>query len=1737
MKKILKWPILLLSFMLSFSIGFFMLLNTSLTNTDKTSANISGLSAEVVHLTGTQGYQPYHYFYDEKSNSTLVGANGNGTETYLNENGEECNSYYVIQGNSNLFSSEYSQGTATFVLTNEMKNLASKGILYVQASAGVIAKEDDQNDLINISLKINNVQSSVNSTLVQKSGVINPQWIKTEFIKVDSEANVVFEFKTLDKGGFVNYSKFSIYEPKLIFKVILNDFSFDTNEEIVYPSVSLKLEATNSILQEASSTEFMKYYKNIFKMEYKIIEGAEYASLSSGRLLVKKTAPNNAIIKVSAKTLRDSIEGKYLPEKIKTFKVNANKYEVKIKSNFSDPGTIIGNGSFFENQKITLKATPKADFEFCYFKVNGTIFNSNSVSYKVAKTNDIEVFFVRKTKVLSISGVEKDYDGSTSVDYIAVLEGKEENHEVYISGLTAKYVNADAGENKRLVLEGYPVLEGKDKDMYKLSTTQIPEGYGKVNKKAITLKANKISKIYGDKEEILTYTVEETDIALQGVLSREEGEDVGEYIIKIGDMEEKNPNFLISFISNSYVINPRKVTFNFQVEERVYDKTTDVFLKYSIRNTVYNDDLSLTYDAKFESNEAKREKVVFTKIELVGEKKSNYIFDEPEIYGNILKKNILITPLKESNNLKKIFGDDDNKIIYSIQGLIYGDVLTGELSRESGEDVGKYKILLGSLDNPNYNIEIEESYFEIQKRKVIITAEENSKIYGEEDPNLTYKIKNEVDTESLIGSLSRQAGEEVGEYQITIGNLYNSNYDIEFVDAVFKIEKRSAVVEIQIIDKEYDGNRKANYSYTITNLANNDEIEAEFDLSYDDKNVGKNKPVTLESSSYISETSKNYDFIVTGNIFGNITKKNVSLIVENLSKDYGDNDPEFTYNILEKLENDQINVNLERLEGESVGKYLIEYVSHDNQNYNIVYDQFAYLSVIPKSLKISAKPTSKIFGEEDPSFEYEVNEADLRFDDKNVVSGSLTRQTGNNPSVYRIEIGSLKTTNNYKIEFIEANFTILKRDVVVNVINTEKIYGDEDPVFTYETQNTVKGSELRLNLRREYGENIGFYTISYTSLNDPRYNISFNQGTLQIKKRSIKVKADNKIKEYGQEDPLFSVSVVEGELQFNDSTSEISQGNMVRTAGENVGVYKIQKGDFSLGENYEFEFEEGELSVIAADIEIKADTITKKYGNQDGELTYTISKGSLKFDDKISGVLEREAGENVGTYKISKGSLNLSSNYNIKFKESNLIIEKRPIKVVADAVTKIYKENDPKFTYRVEGGIVENDVLNGGLDRERPTNETNPNLSEMTGRYVITSTLSNPNYEITFVSNYLTIKQREIFIKAHNKSKIYGEEDPELTYEITSGQILDGEEVLGNVYRSEGSDVGKYDIRSNLTLGRNYKIVFTKGIFEIKPIEIKVKTYDYEKVYGERNPVFEYEIIEGNLINNDVLLGGVSKEEGEDAGVYRLISAFNNQNYHITLTENYLTIKKKDAYLSVSISDKVYNGDNMAYIRLPVVTGLIDNDVTVAYNKEESARFVSCEVGYNIKVELYNITLTGEKAKNYNLILPDEVYGNITNNKLASKNETVLIETTTNIDLRPELELKFSNENIDTSAYTNASKQVVTAYNIWLEDEQITTSLKDSVTVKIELPLIFRGRKNYYVYGTNKEGEKVLLSSKQEGKYLEVKTDSLGEFIVLTDNENWIDICLYVSIGLIGGLGIYLIVYLIRRKKKNKITA
>ncbi|MCR5643428.1 MAG: hypothetical protein K6G32_08855, partial [Prevotella sp.] len=195
----------------------------------------------------------------------------------------------------------------------------------------------------------------------------------------------------------------------------------------------------------------------------------------------------------------------------------------------------------------------------------------------------------------------------------------------------------------------------------------------------------------------------------------------------------------------------------------------------------------------------------------------------------------------------------------------------------------------------------------------------------------------------------------------------------------------------------------------------------------DNKNVGKAK-ISVRPNP-------NAPIAVNGEIQFPIEKADLTISVNDVEKVYGEKDPVFTFVHGTLYGSDKLKGELGREPGEDAGTYKINQgtLDLDNNtkiNYNIKF-YGGNLTIKPKTLTITAEAKTKQFGEDDPTLTYTSEE--LVGTDK--ISGTLTRDEGEDPGTYAIRQGSLSAGKNYSISYTGANLTIKPEVISITAKN------------------------------------------------------------------------------------------------------------------------------------------------------------------------------------------------------------------------------------------------------------------------------------------------------------------------------------------------------------------------------------------------------------------------------------------------------------------------------------------------------------------------------------------------------------------------------------------------------------------------------------------------------------------------------------------------------------------------------
>jgi len=416
-------------------------------------------------------------------------------------------------------------------------------------------------------------------------------------------------------------------------------------------------------------------------------------------------------------------------------------------------------------------------------------------------------------------------------------------------------------------------------------------------------------------------------------------------------------------------------------------------------------------------------------------------------------------------------------------------------------------------------------------------------------------------------------------------------------------------------------------------------------------------------------------------------------------------------------------------------------------------------------------------------------------------------------------------------------------------------------------------------------------------------------------------------KVYGADEPAgYGYALAAGSmLAFDDELTDIVSAAL-REVGEDVGAYDIELAfEGELADNYDITFEAGNDAFVITPLEIMVTAAdkTKAFGSDDPALTYTFTP-ELIGEDAFTGKLEREGGDDLGSYLITQGDLSLSDNYEITFEEGMLTIAPADYEGVAfDDVSFVY--DGTEHTLELTGELPEGASVSYEIDGEPGNSATDA------GTYAVIAFIDGgANYGDVELTATLTITPLEVTVTATDKTKVFGADDPAFTYTFTPELVVD-DAFSGNLARAEGETVGDYAItQGDLSLGDNYEITFEAGKLTITQQQITgiafnsiSSTYDGT----EQRLILAGELPAGASVTYEI--EGKPGNRAMDAGTYDVTAYIDGgQNYEDDELTATLTIAPLEITVTAADKTKAFGTDDPA-LTYTFTPGLIGDDVFV----------------------------------------------------------------------------------------------------------------------------------------------------------------------------------------------------------------
>lgn len=564
---------------------------------------------------------------------------------------------------------------------------------------------------------------------------------------------------------------------------------------------------------------------------------------------------------------------------------------------------------------------------------------------------------------------------------------------------------------------------------------------------------------------------------------------------------------------------------------------------------------------------------------------------------------------------------------------------------------------------------------------------------------------------------------------------------------------------------------------------------------------------------------------------------------------------------------------------------------------------------------------------------------------------------------------------------IPYTYTINKAPLTIKVNDAEKVYGDENPQFTYSLSGfvnnedeSVLSSAVSFSTKANKNSGAGTYSVA-ASATAKNYEIGCTEGTLTVKKAPLSVKVNAKSRVYGDANPQFDFTYVG--LKNSDGvpvfTSELTTSTKA-TKYSDVGDYEVTVSG-GVATNYSFtEYIPGTLTITQAPLGISAQSTVREYGEANPEFQFAYSGFKNEDTEECltalpTVVTSATPTSSVGEYEITPNGAE-AKNYAISYTSGTLTVNKAPLTVQAEATERVYGDENPKFTFAYSG--FKNEETEE-VFTNRPSATTEAGLTSAVGTYdIVPSGAEAQNYDITYKNGTLSVTKAPLAVSVVDNKREYGEENPAIALTYSGFKNSENENCIAEkpavtVNAENKSDVGEYIISVAGGLAQNYMFTeYNEGKLTIEKAPLTVIAENKERLYFDANPEFTYRC-EGfkNDDTKSVITTQPNFECGatqtSGAGEYEItLSGAEAKNYELSYQGAKLTVGKRTIDVKVGDCTRVYNEENP---ELAVsYSGFVNNESEKVFTAMPT---LYCSADKTTDVGSYEITASGAEAANY----------------------------------------------------------------------------------------------------------------------------------------------------------------------------
>ena len=707
---------------------------------------------------------------------------------------------------------------------------------------------------------------------------------------------------------------------------------------------------------------------------------------------------------------------------------------------------------------------------------------------------------------------------------------------------------------------------------------------------------------------------------------------------------------------------------------------------------------------------------------------------------------------------------------------------------------------------------------------------------------------------------------------------------------------------ITVKGNDYSANPANTHTYTVTFMAetnisasdvitaygttkdipvttNNDQSPIEYTVA--DPGIAKienGKIVPLKAGSTTltlsQKASKNYT-AASKTIKITVNKAQLTVTADNATRPYGSANPTFTLSYTGFVNGEteaalavKPTATCSATSTSPAGTYDITAAGGKSDNYSFSYKK-GTLTITSSSVQISISPIGeKKYG--DAAFDLQATSSNQETPITYTVADPTVARIDNG-RVTILKAGSTTITArqaasaNYGEASASTPLVIKKASLTASVNNATRRYGEENPAFSFSYKGFVNGeTEAVLAVKPTATceatpiSQAGKYDISISGGNDENYDISCTSGTLTIEKALLTATVEQTTRRYGEENPTFAL-IYKG---FANNETESVLTSLPSATCNASPVSPAGKYDITVNggndENYEIECINSSLVIEKAVLTVTADNATRRYG--EGNPVFSFSyKGFVNGETeavlavKPTATCEATPISQAGKYDISISGGN-DENYDFIYIKGILTVEVSSLELTfSDFGEKSY--GDAPFTLQVSSPNTETPIVFSIEDGSIARIDNGVVTLLKAGSTTITARQeASVNYGEASATIRLIVKKAPLTIRAENKKRKYGEENPvfTLSYDGLVGKDTENDIPTPGITceATATAKPGSYPITPASITDERYEISTVVGELTIEKAVLEVTCRNESSIAGNE-PVTDFEFYISGFVNGE----------------------------------------------------------------------------------------------------------------------------------------------------------------------------------------------------------------------------------------------------------------------------------------------